>query len=108
MIGYQKDEFDKKIYFEELCDFLPDEIVDSHAHIWRVEDDEYDRSKFPKKWTNRVAGECPIEDLLAIYQGLFEGKKVIPVIFGNSVQKYKEHNAYVKTVAQKYGFPSLY
>lgn len=108
MIGYQKDEFDKKIYFEELCDFLPNNIVDSHAHIWRVEDDEYDRSKFPKKWTNRVAGECPIEDLLAIYDGLFEGKKVIPVIFGNSVQRYKEHNAYVESVSKKYGFPALY
>ncbi len=108
MIGYIKDDYDKKIYFDELYDFLPDEIVDSHAHIWRVEDDEYDRSKFPKKWTNRVAGECPIDDLLAIYDGLFEGKKVIPVIFGNSVVRYKEHNAYVKSVSEKYGFPSLY
>ncbi|MBO7214932.1 MAG: amidohydrolase family protein [Clostridia bacterium] len=108
MYGYQKDSYDLKVYSEELRDFLPDNIVDAHAHIWRVEDDEYDRSKFPKKWTNRVAGECPIEDLLQTYQDFFEGKKVIPVIFGNSVARAIEHNEYVKSVIKKYNFPALY
>lgn len=108
MFGYIKDNYDLRVYNEELRDFLPDKIVDSHAHIWRVEDDGYDRSKFPRKWTNRVAGECPIEDLLSSYESLFEGKKVIPVIFGNSVVRALEHNEYVKTVIAKYGFPALY
>ena len=83
---------------EELKEFLPDKIVDSHAHTWRVQDDAYDRSKFPKKWTNRVAGECPIEDLLQTYEDFFEGKKVIPVVFGNSVERCNEHNNYIKTI----------
>ena len=108
MYGYIKDDYDLKVYNEELRDFLPDNIVDSHAHIWRVCDDEYDRSKFPKKWTNRVAGECPIEDLMATYESFFEGKKVIPVIFGNSVARAIEHNAYVKSVIKDYNFPALY
>lgn len=108
MYGYQKDTYDQNVYRDELMEFLPDNIVDSHAHIWRVEDDEYDRSKFPQKWTNRVAGECPIEDLLSTYESLFEGKKVIPVIFGNSVARAIEHNEYIKTVISEHGFPGLY
>ena len=101
-------DYDKKVYTEELKDFLPDKIVDSHAHCWRVEDDEYDRSKFPKKWTNLVAKDCYIEDLLETYKTLFAGKKVIPVIFGNSVNRCMEHNAYIKSVSEKYLFPSLF
>ena len=101
-------DYDKKVYTEELKDFLPDKIVDSHAHCWRVEDDEFDRSKFPKKWTNLVAKDCYIEDLLETYKTLFAGKKVIPVIFGNSVNRCMEHNAYIKSVSEKYLFPSLF
>ena len=101
-------DYDKKVYTEELKDFLPDKIVDSHAHCWRVEDDEYDRSKFPKKWTNLVARDCYVEDLIETYNTLFAGKRVIPVIFGNSVNKCLEHNAYVKSVSEKYGYPSLF
>lgn len=101
-------DYDKKVYTEELKDFLPDKIVDSHAHCWRVEDDEYDRSKFPKKWTNLVAKDCYIEDLLETYKTLFAGKKVIPIIFGNSVNRCMEHNAYIKSVSEKYLFPSLF
>ena len=104
MFGYQKTKYDVEVYENELKDFLPDNIVDAHAHIWRVEDDEFDRSKFPEKWTNRVAGECPIEDLLQTYKDFFPGKKVIPVVFGNSVKRCAYHNAYVKSVKEKYGF----
>ena len=108
MFGYKKTDYDVKVYNKELKEFLPDNIVDAHAHIWRVEDDEFDRSKFPQKWTNRVAGECPIEDLLQTYEDFFPGKKVIPVIFGNSSKRYTQHNAYVKSVKEKYGFPTMY
>lgn len=108
MFGYEKNEYDLLVYENELKDFLPDKIVDAHAHIWRVEDDEFDRSKFPQKWTNRVAGECPIEDLLQTYKDFFPDKKVIPVVFGNSVKRCSYHNAYVKSVKEKYGFPTMF
>lgn len=108
MFGYQKIKYDIEVYRTELEEFLPNHIVDAHAHVWRVEDDEYDRSKFPKKWTNRVAGECPIEDLLQTYADFFPGKRVIPVIFGNSVTRREQHNAYIRTVGEKYGFPTMY
>ncbi len=108
MFGYKKTDYDLQVYETELKDFLPDNIVDAHAHIWRVEDDEFDRTKFPQKWTNRVAGECPIEDLLQTYKDFFPGKKVIPVVFGNSVKRCAQHNAYVKSVKEKYNFPTMY
>ena len=108
MFGYQKNKYDIEVYENELKDFLPDNIVDAHAHVWRVEDDEYDRAKFPKKWTNRVAGDNYVEDLLQTYEDFFPGKRVIPVVFGNSGVRRKEHNAYVKTVGEKYGFPTMY
>ena len=108
MFGFELTNYDKEVYFQELNDFLPDNIVDSHAHVWRVEDDEYDRSKFPKKWTNRVAGHCYIEDLVQTYKDLFPGKKVIPVIFGNSTTRIPQHNAYAQKVSAEYGYPALY
>jgi Tat protein secretion system quality control protein TatD with DNase activity len=108
MFGFELTDYDRKVYNEELKDFLPNTIVDSHAHCWRVEDDEYDRSKFPKKWTNLVAKDCYVEDLIKTYHDLFEGKKVIPVVFGNSIVKCMEHNAYVEQVKKKHGFPALF
>ena len=77
VFGFTMTDYDKKVYAEELQEFLPDTIVDSHAHCWRVEDDPYDRSKFPKKWTNLVAGQCPAPDLIQTYKDLFPGKRVI-------------------------------
>ena len=108
MFGYNKDYYDIEVYEEELMDFLPENTVDSHAHIWRIEDDEYDRSKFPRKWTNRVAAECPIEDLLKTYEDFFPKKRVVPVVFGNSVVRCSEHNDYVKSVIKRYNFPALF
>ncbi len=108
MFGFQLTDYDKKVYIEELKDFLPNNIVDSHAHCWRVEDDEFDRSKFPTKWSNLVAKDCYIEDLQKTYLDLFPGKKVIPVVFGNSVKRCMEHNAYIKDVGKKTGYPTLF
>ena len=108
MFGFAMTDYDKKVYEEELLDFLPETIVDSHAHCWRVEDDPFDRSKFPKKWTNLVAGDCSAEDLIQTYRDLFPGKRVIPVVFGNSVVNCMQHNAYIETVGRDYGFPTLF
>ena len=49
----QKGKVKRELTEEELLEFLPDTIVDSHAHCWRAEDDPFDRSKFPKKWVFR-------------------------------------------------------
>lgn len=49
MFGYEMTDYDKKVYEEEIRDFVPKNIVDSHVHVWRTEDDLFDRVNFPRK-----------------------------------------------------------
>ena len=37
MFGYVMSDYDKKVYAEQLADFLPDKMIDAHAHIWKKE-----------------------------------------------------------------------
>ena len=78
MFGYKMTDYDKKVYEEELFDFLPDKIVDSHTH---VSEKGQDVNNFRDYWVNKVAEEWPLDDLEQTYADLFKGKKVIPVIF---------------------------
>ena len=34
MYGFQRTDYDRKVYEEELVDFLPDKIVDTHTHVF--------------------------------------------------------------------------
>ena len=108
MFGYKKNDLDIKIYEEELKDFLPDEIVDSHSHVWRKEDNVYDKLNSPRYWPDRVAADNTIEDIVQTYKDFFPDKKVVPVIFGFPDGKLPEQNAYISRVAKEYNYPSLY
>ena len=85
-------EYDKKVYEEELKDFLPENIVDSHTHVWRTEDDRKNRVLNPDYWPDRVGGQCSIEDLEQTYFNMFPDKKVVPVIFGWPAQYLDSDN----------------
>ena len=108
MFGYEMSEYDKKVYKDELKDFLPQNIVDSHTHVWRTEDDSYDRVKYPKYWSNRVAGNCEIEDLQQTYRDLFPDKKVVPVVFGMPSGIIPKQNAYIEKIQKQTGYPALF
>ena len=108
MFGYDMSEYDERVYREEIRDFVPENIVDSHTHVWRTEDDAYDRVENPKYWSNRVAGNCTIEDLRKTYIDLFPDKKVIPVIFGMPSGIIPKQNDYIKKVSKQVGYPALY
>ena len=108
MFGYEKSDYDIKVYEEELRDFLPENIVDSHTHVWRSEDDTYDRVNHPKYWPSRVAGECTIEDLKQTYKDLFPDKKVVPVIFGMPSGVLPKQNEYILKAKEQTGYPALY
>lgn len=108
MFGYKRSEYDKKVYTEELSDFLPKNIVDSHTHVWQAEDCSYDRVNNPRYWPDRVAGECTIEDLKQTYIDLFPDKKVIPVIFGTPSGIIDRENEYIKVVKEREKYPALY
>ena len=87
MYGFKRNDYDKKVYEEELFDFLPDKIVDTHAHVFLPEHRKEKSKAAKNSWTNYVYDECSIEDLKQTYLDLFPGKKTIPVIFGTNSNK---------------------
>lgn len=108
MFGYKKSDYDVKVYEEELRDFLPENIVDAHAHPCRKEDDTYDRVNNPRYWPDRVAGEWKIDDVKQTYLDLFPDKKVVPVIFGMPSGIIPKQNAYIEKISKQTGYPALY
>ena len=85
-------DYDKKVYEEELRDFLPDRMIDIHTHIWL-------ESLRPKKvlpgevrrtvtWPDLVARDNSIEDLMETYRLMFPGKDVTPLIFTRMLMRF--------------------
>lgn len=101
---------DREIWERELRDFLPDELIDIHTHVWRQKD--MHRAAGPSRtvsWPDRVAAENPIEDHLECYRLLFPGKKVTPCIFAGLIDEVsaEAQNAYVRESARRHRLPAL-
>jgi len=102
-------EVDRRVYEEELRDFLPEKMIDIHTHVW------LDRLKKNVKrdrvvsWPSLVAKENPIEDHLECYRMLFPGKKVTPMIFTSLVNADSADglNGYVSACAKEHQLPAL-
>jgi len=111
-------EYDKKVYEEQLKDFLPDKMIDVHAHIWRNSDYMSKPEDLAKRravvWPSLVAADNSIEDLIETYRLMFPGKDVTPMVFegggggSENLDYLKIRNKYVQDSALKTGFPSLY
>ncbi|MDD5704513.1 MAG: hypothetical protein PHR35_01205 [Kiritimatiellae bacterium] len=104
-------ERDRRFYEERLRAFLPEDIVDAHAHVW------LERHKAPAPagpcrtvtWPARVAREQSGEDLEESCRLLFPGKRVVPLIFGNTLDQADDieaNNAYVAACARRGGWPA--
>ena len=106
MFGFKLTDYDKKVY-EELGDFLPKNIVDSHTHVYLK---EFNKEKDgPGYWPSRVAEDCSIEDLVQTYKDLFPNQKVVPVIFGSpSSPVLEKNNEYISEKAKEYNYPALF
>ena len=112
MALFQVTDYDKKVYEEELKDFLPDKILDVHTHVWlkenidkpRVEPGEVKRTV---TWPSLVAADDSIEDLQETYRLMFPGKDVKALMF-TSGGGWDKNNAYVSESSKKSGFPALY
>ena len=106
MFGYEMSAYDEKVYREELRDFLPANIVDSHTHVYTLD------CKKPKKgsgsWPSRVAEDNSIEDIVKTYRDLFPDKKVVPVIFGMPSGILERMNEYCLKKAKEYNYPALF
>lgn len=104
--------YDRKVYEEELKDFLPDKILDIHTHVWRK---EFCAKKEPVpgevkrtvNWPDLVAADNPIEDLQETYRLMFPGKEVRAMMFSGT-DASDANNRYVSESSQRSGFPALY
>ena len=104
--------YDKKIYEEELKDFLPDKILDVHTHVWLDElvdrkDMEEPGKKRTVTWPSLVAKDNSIEDLQETYKLMFPGKDVKALMF-TSRGGWDANNAYVSKCSRETGWPALY
>ena len=105
MFGFELNNYDRKVYNEELAEFLPKNIVDSHTHVYTLDCNKETRSDY---WPNRVAQDNSIEDIMQTYKDLFPLNKVIPVIFGMPDAYLDKTNKYCGEKAKEYGLPALY
>jgi len=108
MCGVELTDYDKKVYREILADFLPEFIIDMHAHIWKKNFIKSTAAKGCVVWTNRVASECSVENLIYTYEQLFPGKTVKPVLMGQPVADLNETNAYTIECGKKSGLPAMF
>lgn len=108
----QVTENDKKVYQEELKDFLPEKIFDIHTHVWldshKIKNQTANGEvKRTVSWPDLVALDNSIEDLQETYRLMFPGKEVRAMMFtGTSCTE--EGNNYVSRSSAASGFPALY
>ena len=101
--------YDKKIWEEELKDFLPQKLFDIHTHVYLEKNNAPAAPGAAKRtvtWPSLVAREDPIEDLQETYRLMFPGKEVRALIFGGG--HLPQANAYIAESSQKSGWPALY
>ena len=104
-------DYDRKFYGENICDFLPERIIDMHTHVWRNRDKAAVRQAPVRSvtWPRRVAEENPVEDLMETYRLMFPDKKVLPLLFTSATRDddLDVMNAYVREAAGKINAPAL-
>lgn len=103
---------DRRVYDEELRDFLPERMIDIHTHIWLDKLKEHTEKDFDRvvSWPHLVAKENPIEDLQETYRLMFPGKQVGALCFSliKAHENFDSLNEYVSTaVAGADGFEGL-
>ncbi len=104
-------DIDRKCYKDHLEDFLPDNMIDIHTHVWlsKFKADAGDSVVRSVQWPSLVAKDNSIEDLLATYDLMFPGKKVTPMIFSSLKpnDKIEQANDYISDCSRRMGMPSL-
>ena len=107
---FEKTALDKKIYEEQISEFLPKKLFDIHVHVWKDEY-RYIPAGTPKRWPSFVAKDSSIEDLQETYKIFFPDKDVKALIFATTSHdknSLAQMNKYVEESAKKVDFPALY
>jgi len=103
---------DRRIYEEELKDFLPEKIFDVHCHL-NLECHNAPvvlkpgEKKRTVTWPSLVARQNSIEDLQETYRLFFPGKDCKALVFSNAGHGEVINN-YVADASRRSGFPALY
>lgn len=110
MFGVTVTDYDRRVYSEELADFLPDKIIDVHVHIYKQEMQKVrpEERKGCVNWPHLVAPDLTVEDMRASFEQMFPGKKVGAVIMGMPTCRLDEVNDYVLSCSRSEGLPALY
>ena len=103
-------DYDIQFYKNNIQAFMPDNIIDCHAHIWLKKFET--ETRVPDReagWPKIVAPECSMEQLADAYKTLFPDKNVMPVVFGSVFSNYNIDacNQYVQEEASIRCTPSL-
>lgn len=107
---------DLNIYKNEIKDFIPDEIIDNHIHIWqknniKIEKKDYKKYKSYKPWTDfDFINEFTYEDFFTYTNIIFPGKKYTGIFFGAPFETMdiNKTNQYVINCARKNNLFFLY
>jgi hypothetical protein len=111
MNNFSVESIDTAFYNKQICDFIPDEIIDAHSHIWLKEFKVPGQKKQrATAWSALIAEDNSIEDLMETYKMIFPGKKQTPVIFGKPSTDYNLAlgNQYVEEIGKRYNIPTLF
>lgn len=101
-------QYDRLVYERELRDFLPDQIIDFHTHISKKTFAPQGDHNGGSTWTDLVADDRTVENLLHGYHVLFPDKKVTPLVFGDCTHNIEKLNRYVWETSNQFAFPTLY
>ncbi len=107
MFGIDVTPYDKKIWEEELRDFLPDKIFDAHMHIWEP-GTRKGAQKGCVSWTSIVAPDMTYENMVETYAKVFPGKTVKQLLMASPLCYLDVGNEYALKCAKEHGHPTLY
>ena len=117
MALFEVTDYDKKIYEEELKDFLPQKILDVHTHVWLDRLTYHPKSNENSRtvaWPDLVALDNSLEDLQETYRLMFPGKDCSALMFASKTADEngnftgEANNKYVSDASKRSGWPALY
>ncbi len=100
---------DLPFYRRYLEAFLPERIIDVHAHVGSRRHEDRSATR-PASWAFQICAAMPTEGLFRIYSKLFPGKEIRPVCFAfpRPSMRLDEANPYTaRTVKERGGWSLL-
>ena len=107
---FEVKDVDRQFYEKYIKDFMPDNVIDIHTHVWLDRFKKQRTNARAVTWPSLVALDDSIEDLLETYRIMFPDKKVTPLIFSSLARgdDFEAGNKYVSESSAKYNVPAIY